>query len=133
MDEERTQVLRRSSSPTSSSRLDPRGGGEFPHDRALRPPDRAARSPILAAAASAVALLLAPSLLAAGPRREARLVAPASLAAGSRGTVAVEMTVGEKWHVNSHTPSEKFLVPTNVDPHGSWRPPFGGPLPEGNV
>lgn len=28
--------------------------------------------------------------------------------------VVVEMSLGERWHVNSHTPSEDFLVPTDV-------------------
>jgi hypothetical protein len=59
-------------------------------------------------------LLLAGSLLAEGPDIRAKISAPASLAPGAKGTVVVEMTLGSGWHVNSHTPSEKFLIPTNV-------------------
>ena len=54
------------------------------------------------------------SLLAQSPDVTARLVAPATVSPGSRTTLAIEMTIGGKWHVNSHTPSEEFLVPTNV-------------------
>jgi hypothetical protein len=65
-------------------------------------------------------VLLAGTCLFAGPLRaekpdvRGRLVAPASLAAGARATLVVEMTVGASWHVNSHTPAEKFLIPTDV-------------------
>jgi cytochrome c biogenesis DsbD-like protein len=48
------------------------------------------------------------------PDVRAAILAPASAAAGSRATVIVEMTVGTDWHVNSHTPSEKYLIPANV-------------------
>jgi thioredoxin:protein disulfide reductase len=44
----------------------------------------------------------------------AKLVVPPSLAPASRGNIVVEMKIGTGWHVNSHTPSEKFLIPTNV-------------------
>jgi hypothetical protein len=49
------------------------------------------------------------------PDVRAKLIAPARLAAGSKETVVVEMTIGTGWHVNSHTPSDKFLIPTDVD------------------
>jgi thiol:disulfide interchange protein DsbD len=49
------------------------------------------------------------------PDVSVRLIAPESAAAGTRVPVAVEMTVGPGWHVNSHTPAEKFLIPTDVD------------------
>jgi DsbC/DsbD-like thiol-disulfide interchange protein len=48
------------------------------------------------------------------PDVQAKLLAPARLGAGSKGSVVVEMTIGPGWHVNSHTPSDKFLVPTEV-------------------
>ncbi len=61
------------------------------------------------------AVLLASGARAAdGPDVRAKVTAPASLAAGAKATVVVEMTMGPGWHVNSHTPSEKFLIPTNV-------------------
>ncbi len=53
-------------------------------------------------------------LAAEKPEVRARLIAPERLAAGSRGTIAVEMAIGDKWHVNSHTPSESYLIPTEV-------------------
>jgi hypothetical protein len=56
-----------------------------------------------------------PTLLAAEkPDVRARLIAPSEIAAGSKGTLAVEMSIGSKWHVNSHTPSESYLIPTSV-------------------
>lgn len=62
-----------------------------------------------------VASALIPVPLAAEkPDIRARLIAPDRLAAGSKGTIAVEMTIGGKWHVNSHTPSESYLIPTDV-------------------
>jgi cytochrome c biogenesis DsbD-like protein len=48
------------------------------------------------------------------PDVRAAIVAPSRTAAGSRTTVIVEMTLGADWHVNSHTPSEKYLIPTVV-------------------
>ncbi len=54
-------------------------------------------------------------LRAQKPDVSVRLIVPESAAAGSRAPVAVEMTVGPGWHVNSHTPAEKFLIPTDVD------------------
>ena len=65
-------------------------------------------------------LVLACTALAAAPLRgegpdvRARLVVPAAVAPGSRAAVAVELTLGPGWHVNSHTPSESYLVPTNA-------------------
>jgi thiol:disulfide interchange protein DsbD len=58
---------------------------------------------------------LYPSALhAEKPDVRARVLAPAGAAAGSTATLVIEMTVGEGWHVNSHTPAEKFLIPTDV-------------------
>jgi DsbC/DsbD-like thiol-disulfide interchange protein len=53
-------------------------------------------------------------LLAEKPDVRARLVLPESAPAGSRVPIAVEMSLGAGWHVNSHTPAEKFLIPTDV-------------------
>ena len=35
-------------------------------------------------------------------------------AGGSKVLLVVELAVGAGWHVNSHTPSEPWLIPTNV-------------------
>ena len=70
--------------------------------------------PFLLALYGAGFLALAPSLLAQKPDVRAKLIAPSGLAAGSKGTLAVEMTIGPEWHVNSHTPSETFLIPTEL-------------------
>jgi cytochrome c biogenesis DsbD-like protein len=51
---------------------------------------------------------------AEGPDVRAAIMAPGRASAGSRATVIVEMTLGTSWHVNSHTPSEKYLIPTEV-------------------
>jgi hypothetical protein len=67
-----------------------------------------------AVAVLALSLLAAGARSADGPDIRAKVAAPASLAPGSKGTVVVEMTLGKGWHVNSHTPSEDFLIPTNV-------------------
>ncbi len=66
---------------------------------------------MLLALASALA---SPSLLAEGPDVRGRLVVPAVAAAGSKVPAAVELTIGARWHVNSHTPTEDFLIPTDV-------------------
>ena len=48
------------------------------------------------------------------PDVQVRMVAPERASAGSTRTIAVVLAVGSKWHVNSHTPSEPYLIPTNV-------------------
>ncbi len=58
--------------------------------------------------------LPATAAAASPPDVKARLVAPERLAAGTKATVKVELTFGAGWHANSHTPSEEFLVPTDV-------------------
>jgi thioredoxin:protein disulfide reductase len=64
---------------------------------------------------TAIAILAtSPSLLAQKPDVKVRLVPPASAVAGAKTTVVVEMTLGPKWHVNSHTPAEDFLIPTDL-------------------
>ncbi len=61
-------------------------------------------------------LFVAGASLAATPQPDvhARIVAPQRAAAGSTAALVVEMTIGPGWHVNSHTPSEKYLIPTDV-------------------
>lgn len=49
---------------------------------------------------------------ASGPDVRAKLVAPGAVPAGAKTTVVIEMTIGPGWHVNSHTPSEPYLIPT---------------------
>ena len=48
------------------------------------------------------------------PQVRGRLLAPVALAAGGKGTVALEMTLGSGWHVNSHRPLQSFLIPTTA-------------------
>jgi DsbC/DsbD-like thiol-disulfide interchange protein len=63
---------------------------------------------------AALALVTAFPLHAEKPDVRARIIVPASLPAGARTPLSVELTVGPGWHVNSHTPSETFLIPTDV-------------------
>jgi Thiol:disulfide interchange protein DsbD, N-terminal len=46
------------------------------------------------------------------PDVRAKLIVPPSVGAGSKVTLTVEMKIGEHWHVNSHAPSEPYLIPT---------------------
>jgi hypothetical protein len=57
-----------------------------------------------------------PSLLPAAekPDVRAKVIAPARVGAASKATLVVEMATGAHWHVNSHTPSEPYLIPTSV-------------------
>lgn len=71
--------------------------------------------PLLLCALLAVSLPLSSARGLEKPDVRAKLIAPARLAAGSRQTVVVEMTIGAGWHVNSHTPSDKFLIPTDAE------------------
>jgi len=73
-----------------------------------------ARSKILRHAAIALAILGPLPLSAEKPDVHARILVPASVAPGSKLTVVVELTIGSGWHVNSHTPAESFLVPTEL-------------------
>ena len=76
--------------------------------------------PLCARRKSPLRIFLAAGLLAAVPAGAekpdvgATLSAPAHLPTGGKGTVVVEMAIGSGWHVNSHTPSEKYLIPTTV-------------------
>jgi thiol:disulfide interchange protein DsbD len=86
----------------------------------------------------AVALLFAaalPALAAAPPDPAKLLVVSASIAPGSaagRGTLRIDARLEPGWHVNSHHPSEDYLIPTTVklDPVSGVR--YGEPrYPEG--
>ncbi len=55
-----------------------------------------------------------PSLHAEKPDVRAKIIAPATLAAEGKATLVVELALGPQWHVNSHTPSETFLIPTDL-------------------
>ena len=69
--------------------------------------------PALRLSFAAVLALLSGPLLAERPDVTVRVGDPRS-GPGGHATVVIEMTLGERWHVNSHTPSEEFLVPTEV-------------------
>jgi thiol-disulfide isomerase/thioredoxin len=56
----------------------------------------------------------APALCAGAPDVSAVLAAPAVAAGGSTVPLTVTMTIGPGWHVNSHLPSEAYLIPTGV-------------------
>ena len=60
-------------------------------------------------------LAITPQLLSQQkPDVKIRLIPPAGVAAGARTALVVEMALGPKWHVNSHTPAEDFLIPTEL-------------------
>ena len=73
-----------------------------------------ARSKVLRHVTIALALLGPLPLSAEKPDVHARILAPASAAPGAKVTVVVELTIGPRWHVNSHTPAEAFLIPTDL-------------------
>jgi len=77
---------------------------------------RTTSSPVRLAMAivGALASLAPASRPADGPDVRARVLTPAKAATGSKIAVTVEMEIGPSWHVNSHTPSEKYLIPTEV-------------------
>ena len=87
----------------------------------------------LAALAAAGALLAR----AAAPRPEDPPDGPGSLSAGrqaGRGTLVVRARLATGWHVNSHKPSEDYLIATEIklDPADGVR--FGEPrYPEGKL
>ena len=77
-----------------------------------------ARALIPSAFLVTASFLVTPAAATQKPDVRARLVAPERLVAGAKATkatVAVELTFGPGWHANSHTPSEEFLVPTDLD------------------
>jgi hypothetical protein len=48
------------------------------------------------------------------PEVRARLIAPERVEAPSKRPLVVELVIGPRWHVNSHLPSESYLIPTNA-------------------
>ena len=60
------------------------------------------------------AVLSRPLAVAEKPDVRAKLIAPAHIGAASKATLVVEMAIGAHWHVNSHTPTEPYLIPTVV-------------------
>lgn len=69
---------------------------------------------ILTLLAAAAFLVSARPATSQKPDIRVRLVLSSAAAAGTKTIVAVEMTLGPKWHVNSHTPAEDFLIPTDL-------------------
>lgn len=63
---------------------------------------------------AAAALPGARALGADSPDVRAAIVAPTLVSAGSKTTLTIAMTISPAWHVNSHTPSEAYLIPTDV-------------------
>ena len=68
----------------------------------------------LAVTAVAFTLAAALPLYAEKPDVRAKIIVPSGVPAGAKATLVVELTLGPTWHVNSHTPSESFLIPTNL-------------------
>lgn len=60
------------------------------------------------------ASVCAPVRAAEKPDVRAKLTTSGRVTGGSKVLLAVELTIGAGWHVNSHTPSEPYLIPTNV-------------------
>ena len=69
---------------------------------------------VLAVLTAAAFLVPAGPAVSQKPDVRARFVLPTAATAGTKTTVLVEMTLGPKWHVNSHTPAEDFLIPTDL-------------------
>jgi thiol:disulfide interchange protein DsbD len=75
---------------------------------------------LLAASAAAVLVLTADASIAQGVPRSSEVVAPRLVAdaerlvAGKPFRLAVVADIRAGWHVNSHTPKEDFLIPTEV-------------------
>jgi thiol:disulfide interchange protein DsbD len=69
------------------------------------------------APAALLLLGLAAGLFAAAPDPATLLKVDASVASGSeagRGTLTLRATLASGWHVNSHKPTEDYLIPTTV-------------------
>jgi thioredoxin:protein disulfide reductase len=89
-------------------------------------------------AGTALALLcfagLGPAWLAAAPPAGSLLTVEARLLPGrpGNGTLLLEARLAQGWHVNSHRPSEDYLIPTSVRPEPASGVTFGEPrYPEG--
>jgi DsbC/DsbD-like thiol-disulfide interchange protein len=65
-------------------------------------------------APAALSLVMAGAQGAGRPDVRGTLAVPAQVAPGAKASVVVEMTIAPGWHVNSHTPSDQFLIPTEV-------------------
>jgi thiol:disulfide interchange protein DsbD len=77
---------------------------------------------------------LVPAWLAAAPPARALLTVGARLEAGSTGggILKLDAKLAEGWHVNSHRPSEDYLIPTSVRLEPASGTKFGEPrYPEG--
>ena len=89
-------------------------------------------------AALAVLLLgLAAALRAAAPDPSSLLKVDASVTPGTgagRGMLVLKATLASGWHVNSHKPSEEYLIPTTVTLEAASGVKFGEPrFPEGKM
>jgi hypothetical protein len=84
-----------------------------------------------------LAFALPGALFALPPDPASLLTAEASLtpaAQPGRGTLAVRAKLQAGWHVNSHTPSEEYLIPTTLALAPAAGVKFGEPLyPEGKT
>jgi thiol:disulfide interchange protein DsbD len=80
---------------------------------------------------------LSAALFAAAPDPSTLLKVDASVApAGEagRGTLVLKSTLASGWHVNSHKPSEDYLIPTTVTLNAEPGVTFGEPrFPEGKM
>ena len=75
--------------------------------------------------------------LAAAPDPSTLLKVDASVSAASeagRGTLVLRATLASGWHVNSHKPTEEYLIPTTVTLAAAPGVKFGEPrFPEGKM
>ncbi len=80
---------------------------------------------------------LAATLYAAAPDPATLLTAEAAVAPAAepgRGTLSIRAKLASGWHVNSHTPSEEYLIPTTVALTPTAGVKFGEPrFPEGRM
>ncbi|MGE5277254.1 MAG: protein-disulfide reductase DsbD family protein [Acidobacteriota bacterium] len=77
---------------------------------------------------------LMPAWVAAAPSGAPLLTVEARLEAGAAGsgTLRIDATLAQGWHVNSHRPSEDYLIPTAVHLEPAAGATFGEPrYPEG--
>lgn len=80
----------------------------------MSPPSRSVRRLLAASLGVVLGASIPPLLRADRPDVRGHLLAPAKAATGSRVPIVVELAIGSGWHVNSHAPAEKFLIPTDV-------------------
>jgi thiol:disulfide interchange protein DsbD len=82
-------------------------------------------------------LALAASLAAAAPDPATLLKVDAAVTPGpaaGQGTLVIHATLASGWHVNSHRPSEEYLIPTTVTLAAASGVKFGEPrFPEGKT